>query len=227
MNNLTFTKPDNRKIAFIVNVYKESPEQVEAAVKSIRAFYTESTILCIFDGVIPSINHIRLLSWWGVQFHMGLGLKRGLLHGAAIWARFFSFGLSFNPDYLIKVDPDTRVLRRLHAWPVPDTMSVTGTVMSAGSGAQHIQGGFQIFTYSAADFLLAISYLDKWKDPLSWRMGQSKVFTDRDMVSTDYLLAAMMNEHNIAFIDHPEMDCRSLPFDTVHPEAAVTHPIKH
>lgn len=222
--------PADTDIVFAVNVWREKPELLGKCFSMLRAAYPNSPVLAILDGIDGNADGIPEILGeareYGVFVLPGDRLKKGVHHGAAIWTRLFDHAMRFNTDYVVKMDPDTRVHRRLTYMP-RNTNCVAGRIMSANDPARHVQGGFQLMPIAFVELALAESMRDEYKDPKFWKSGQSEVFTSRDLVSTDYLLSAMMRNLSSIFVPHPEIECRSLrgaePFSKA---AAVTHPHK-
>lgn len=229
MNDLLQRDRPERRFAFGLHVKHETNERVRTCLMHIREAYPDDPILVIYDGGTASVGRVDILLEFQALALFGRCLKKGLSNGTAIWTRFFEHMLRFNACYLVKLDPDTIIHRRLKWLPDPIISTVCGTVMSPDSSARHIQGGFQLFTRYSAMELLDESRNEQYRNPESWNMGQANVFTKRDLVSTDYTLAAMMNNFEMQPTHLEELDCRSLPplgNSPFREDAAVTHPHK-
>lgn len=222
---LTPLKPS---IVFVMMVCRETPELVNYCLQGIILAYPEAPIVVILDGRIPDENLIAVTKN-RAHLYCDQKLKKGIKeHGAAFWTRFFTVGLQFGTDYMVKLDPDTRVHKALTLYPPKAGLYSCGSLMSEGYQAQHVQGGFQLFNRDFAAAALRESRDPAYCDHEHWKCGQSEtVFAARDLVSSDYTLRTMTLRINGVMVKHPEMDCRSLPgtkpFDI---DAAVTHPHK-
>jgi hypothetical protein len=215
-------------IVFVMMVCRETPQLVSYCLQGLQAAYPDAPKIVIFDGTIPERGYFHALRD-KCLIVLGAQLNKGIKeHGCAFWTRFFTLGLSFGTDHLVKLDPDTRVHKPLTLYPPKHGLFSSGSLMSEGYQAQHIQGGFQIFNRDFAGACLQESRDPRYCDHEYWKCGQSQeAFASRDLVSSDYTLRAMTLRINGVMLKHPEMDCRSLPgtkpFD---PDAAVTHPHK-
>lgn len=208
-------------------VYREPPELLEQCLFKLRECYPQSPVLVILDGPEPTEELCATVRLYRAFLHPGACLKRGLENGAAIWTRLLGLGLQLNTAYLVKMDPDTIVHRRLTYFLDTEALLSAGTVMSPGTTAQHVQGGFQLLNRAFVKAAWAESQRSDYREPEFWKMGQSSVFTDRGLISTDYILATITRNIGGGMVNHHEMDCRSLsPKTPFREEASVTHPHK-
>lgn len=83
----------DQKIAFVINIYQEPAETVSALQASLTQFYPDVPIVIVPDG-----RHGRLKT----PEHAGRWISR-----------YLDWGMASNPDWLVKIDPDAVVKRRI------------------------------------------------------------------------------------------------------------------
>ena len=129
--------------AFIVHVFCEKKDDVEITISKIKNFYPNSPVFIIYDGV---------------QRHFHLGTIEKEMCRVKIPGNFGEFTHRYlnvfldetNCDYVIKIDPDTKVWKKILNLPDP-TLPITFCRMSS-DGIPH--GGAIGYTRPMAKLLV-------------------------------------------------------------------------
>jgi len=180
---------------FIIVIYDEPQKQIDACVRSVRNVYPDKQIILISDGgpdiIIPD----------GCRFIRGEHLKE-LRFGGAWVHRLCEVGLTLNTDKVIKIDPDTRVVRPFREMPDADYF---GELMGNNKiGVNIIRGGCK--GYSSR--VLRQAFVEKWfldsvfvnNDIFSYKKrGRSNA------LSEDQATAWGFFKHGVSFTCWPEI----------------------
>lgn len=212
------------KYAFVIALADEGSAQLESCLGFLRAAYPDAPVIVISDGVSDPA-HVVACKRHKAKYVQGAYLKR-IECGGKWWERALKVGLATGADWLVKIDPDTRVLRPFRfAPPHP----ISGTLTSAGTNLEHIQGGCQAIRRDAASRILASKLLrnEVLRDCRTFSR------TDADYrrlkaisyCSTDHSLAWACRNLGIAMGDWTEVASRWKP-PAPTGDFAVTHPHK-
>lgn len=203
----------------------ERPVQLAWCLHHLRVHYPTAPAIIISDGDGYE-EYPEICSRYGASFVKGERLKRAL-HGGRWWQRVLEAGYSTGTDYLLKIDPDTKVQRKWEQWPSYD---ISGTVAGRGTNAEHIQGGVQLFSRNAVQKILDSKFFsdERLKDPATYAWNTDLLNHAR---RTNYLCSdAMLRAAKIALglrwgtWSEALSMWKSLPND--HQRFAITHPHK-
>jgi len=101
---------EKTEIAFVINVFDETPDQVEYLIQSIKKFYVGSPIFVLYDGVKQHCHS-------GVTEIASNQLKLPGKFGSWTHRYLETYLEKTNLPYLIKLDPDTNVLGKIKNLP--------------------------------------------------------------------------------------------------------------
>lgn len=137
---------------FYLGVYKDQ-QQAQTCIESLQAFYSDP-ILSIADGT-RNTDYARFCSEKGVTYIEGQRLKLPRFRGQ--WTeRYLKEFLSSDEPFIIKLDPDTRVNRRVDSFPDAD---VFGPFRHTDSGKHRLDGSAVGYSRAAAEKILASALL--------------------------------------------------------------------
>jgi hypothetical protein len=188
----------------IVMTIVESPEKVAWALRHLRAVYPTVPTVLISDGV-EEPRYAEIATQYQADYILGEKLKV-LEKGGQWWQRAFEAGLAFGTRHILKVDPDTRFNRPILHWPDADCF---GTISGKGQNWEHIQGGVQGFSRSAAETMansgrcLCPSYcaVETW----AWGEKEREEMKRDNYLSTDRVLMRLLREHGLRWENWPEV----------------------
>ncbi len=192
---------------FLIPVFKEPQKQIDACVLSVRKAYPDIQIILISDGgpdiIVPT----------GCRYVKGQHLKE-LEFGGAWVHRLCEVGLTLNTDKIIKIDPDTRILRPFKEMPDADYF---GELMrNRKIGVNIVRGGCKGYSRQ----VMQRAFTEKWfedKCLTTLKFAYEKDF--RNTLSEDQVTAWVMFKHGITFTSWPEImneNINSPRFSTKH-----------
>lgn len=141
MNQQPFS---DEKVAFLFHVYQEF-ELAERLVSQLRFFFPLSNILGIADGTYSySFNEF---AWQhNVKYIEGDRLFYQRTSNEWIKRMFWFYLVSSRSSYLIKIDPDSYVLRRFNYLP---SFDIAGSVYKISDKISFIHGGCTLYSREA------------------------------------------------------------------------------
>ncbi|MCB0418875.1 MAG: glycosyltransferase [Bdellovibrionaceae bacterium] len=197
-------------ITWHIQVYKDE-EYLPECLSALRRSYPDSRIFLISDGD-PNPKIEQIANQFGSECFYGERLF-GIEHGGEILHRLLDYYLNRPSDYLIKIDGDTLVNRRILYLPITKRPLLMGTRQVAGDGEEDlvsVQGGCIILNHAAASLMHESKlFLDpRLKPPdIAWaRKGTHQ--EERAMLgltSHDWTIGWVCKELNIEIWDHPEI----------------------
>lgn len=175
-----------------MTVYDEPFEMVAHQVDCIRTLYPNSTIILFYDGVptmpISDVIHVNPGRHLKTKFDAG-----NWMH---LWLSAF---LENSSDpYMLKIDPDTKLLRPIAN--LPDDPSVFGTARIFYVGTHRyfrIHGGGVGYSRSMVERIVA----NKWFESIEF--VNNRRFLDQE----DVMLAHVIDREKLKWVDHPEFSC--------------------
>jgi hypothetical protein len=214
-------------IVFGLTVHDEPAGQLDWCLTCLRRAYPKAPVFVVSDGLHPDEATIAEVCRRNrVHFERGQRLKL-VQHGSEWWQRFLTLGAAYQPDWLVKMDADTRVRRPLNMENVPNA-EVLGRVDDVGRPQENVQGGFQLIRGSAVQQILASGECLSayWRDPASWARGQCGQLVARGEISTDFTLMGILRVLGLTWARHRQVDSHWRVPKQWRPDAAVTHPHK-
>ncbi len=193
------------KITFVITFAYESLEQLEWCISHLRKSYHEANVILISDG---HRDPMYLPEKYNTIFIAGQKLKI-ISCGALWWKRFFTEALKTNADIIFKIDPDTKIWRRLNYLPSSDFFGML-------EGTAYIQGGCQGFNRKFAEKIIEskITEEENYKNQDFWGNPDFKACNpDPNYFSTDWSMIHMAKRLNATLEKHPEIYSRWVPFD--------------
>ncbi|MBX9669729.1 MAG: hypothetical protein K2X93_19050 [Candidatus Obscuribacterales bacterium] len=200
-------------------------------VYEIKKCYPTSRIIICFDGDRDDKSALALLrSEPNVDMVEGEQLYR-VEHGGAVCHRMLQLFLEKPADFLIKVDPDTRVVKPFSFWPTVDRY-FGGTIVMSGESIS-IQGGCMIFSRQLCLELYESGILlsDELKPPTSAWVGSAPTRYRAQVLgltSHDWTIAYAIARLGVEVSWHPQVLSRweSLRLRDIpsYYSAAVIHP---
>ena len=140
-------------IVFGLTVHDEPEAQIDWCLTWLRRAYPAAPVFVVSDGPHPEESAVlALCRRHRAHFERGARLKV-IEQGAAWWQRFFTLGAAYQPDWLVKLDADTRVRRALDMADVAPA-AVLGKVDGIGRPYENVQGGFQLIRGTAVERIL-------------------------------------------------------------------------
>lgn len=212
------------EIAFVVMVCSESARCLGECLASIRAHYppSEAAIDVILDG---RPTH-RDLEAEGRRYDARIEpweWLKGIRDGARWWHRGLSVAMRHYSKWIVKLDPDTRLLRRLRLFPG----KAFGNYQQLGRHS-HLQGGFQVFSWEAADALSMKATKGEFASFPYWNNSNpalaEKIASGE--IATDFVLMQLLKECGIAPSHSPEIASYWKRPGEWPADAAVIHPVK-
>lgn len=232
MENIHYT-PDDSDITFYIQVYRDF-QDAEHCLKQLRLHYRTSRVIIISDGDNDS-RYERLSSQFNTEYRKGERLYP-VEHGGRMLQRMFDAFLEQPSSYLIKLDTDTRVHRRLQY--TPRGKVVFGTLeWETHQGKTkldfpNIQGGCLCFTLDSAraiadsKLLLSERLLD-YRETYADNPDIIARAQNVGLISSDFVIRYVCRQLNIPFIQFDEV--KSLYRGRIPSDGggfAVTHPHK-
>lgn len=179
-------------ITIVMTVYDEPLEMVTRQVEQIRLLYPNATTVLFYDGVpslpIPDVIHVN----------HGRHLKTRYDAGKWMHLWLSSFLENSGDPYMLKIDPDTELLRPIAN--LPSESSVFGTTRRFSIGRNRyfrIHGGGCGYSRSMVERLVT----NKWFE--SSEFVNNLRFLDQE----DVMLAHVIEREHLTCIDHPEFAC--------------------
>jgi hypothetical protein len=224
------------QFGYVCVVADEGGAQLEWCLKALRAACPNAPAVVISDGVNDP-TYPEICKRYAVRYVLGAYYKR-VECGGRWWRRTFEAGLRLETEWLVKIDPDTRVWRPFQAVPTTD---VAGTVTRWGHSAfatsrsalrENVQGGCQLIKASAARELLASGHLDSpdLKHHYAFALSDQdyRNCKARAYLSTDRTLMWLVNRAGLTWGDWSEVNCvwRAPAPENEGLRYAATHPHK-
>jgi len=178
---------------FLIPVFNEPQKQIDACVLSVRKAYPDIQITLISDGgpdiIVPT----------GCGYVKGQHLKE-LEFGGAWVHRLCEVGLTLNTDKIIKIDPDTRILRPFYE--IPDADYFGELMKNRKIKINLVRGGCKGYSKQ----VMQRAFTEKWFQDecfISPIFAYNKMH--RNMLSEDQVTAWGMFKHGIEFTSWPEI----------------------
>lgn len=209
---------------FLVHVHNEA--EVELAKKLIRdlKFFHSCQSICIFDGY-KNDDLKQYLKLNNVQVIEGKHLKLQK-NGAAWLIRFLEKFLELsNAKALIKVDPDTLVIRSFKELPPSDT-DIAGTLLQNES-IQFVSGGCIWIRREAVSKILSSQILLDSRYKLLPTFGYKIPASNELSLVETFVLSQVAAILNLKQDDWSEVKCNVLPIEKASDEWAIFHPLKY
>lgn len=209
------------RLTFGINVHDETAETLVACLSSLREHDPEASVFVVGDGVDNS--WLRSVCYtYAADFHPGVRLKL-VKYGAEWWDRFMRLAVSYDPDFVFKVDPDTRFHRPFKVFPA---YAVFGSV----ERDYDVQGGIQGFRVDAVKLMLnagvfrdpLYTNLKAWAEPRTISYEQAA----GGQMSSDHTLAHIVKRLGLSWGDWPEVDSQWRKTRPFRDGVAATHPHK-
>ena len=220
-------------IAWAIHVFR-SRTQVEWCLRQLRKAYKRSRVVLISDG--DDDGYDDLAERFGCSLIRGEHLYR--LETAHVWvARLLQHLLAGPETYLFKIDPDTRVWRKLRSLPAFTSLFGTLETVSEGCNAEigvpaNVQGGCIGMTRDAAAAMLASRLLSKRSCGVEYRRTWARC-VDMELVvanrrfSQDFLISWLAHALEIPIVESAEIRSRwRRVVDNPSKRYAITHPHK-
>ena len=200
-------------------------ELADICLTNLRKHYSTSRVILVSDGD-PNKSWESLAEKYRCEYTEGERLYL-MENGGKMLQRGLGLFLNKPTDYLIKIDTDTVVRRKLKLFPDKNFPLLFGSVITS-NGHNTIQGGCVGHTLAAAKLLYESNVLcdDSLKDVDTYvpiyhhRDG-------RDIIFEDWLRGYCANKIGIEMIDHPEICSRWDKSGSVilpNGDFAITHP---
>lgn len=208
---------DINDFTFAINVYRS--RDIEICLKAFRKAYPQSPCSIFSDGC--DWDYAPIASAYKCQFILGDRLKD---IGGGFWtARFlYRFAHSGRSQWLIKIDPDTEIVRPLSVLPPITGLFGYDYVFAQGLLGKSIHGGFQGFSRDAAETILRSNLLGHPRyqnQDRFWYQSQGERLSFQDGILSD--IATILS---LPVYHHPEIYCHwTLPPKEPHKWAAY-HP---
>ncbi len=215
---------------FYIQCYGERAELLRVC-SEIRKSYQESRIIVCFDGDREDKSSLEKL--WAdpnIEIVEGEQLYR-VEHGGAVCHRMLELFLDKPADFLIKVDPDTRIVKPFTFWPTADRY-FGGTIVMSGESIS-IQGGCMIFSKQLCIQLYESGILasDELRPPASAWVGSAPLRYRAQVLgltSHDWTIAYAIAKLGVPVCCHPQVLSRweSLRLKDLpsYYSAAIIHP---
>lgn len=161
-----------KNVAFALHVFDEPISEVEVNIHALKEFYKNSVVLVIYDGV-PRQNHIGVIE---------VEVDRLKLPGkfGAFTHRYLSMFLNDTDcDYVIKIDPDTRIHRTVSDLPNPKN----STIFCRMATDEVPHGGAIGYTRPMADLLVRNEWFLDGKMLIRHRLHPFQDHMMRDIIS--------------------------------------------
>ena len=180
-------------VAIILTVYDEPFEMVRDQVQKIMEFYPNSMIILCYDGVpdypLDGVVHHRFTTQLKTRETAGIWMDS--------WLRAF---LAYSDaDYMLKLDPDTAVLKRIEHWPEGEV--VFGTTRSIQWTPE-----LEIFRIHGGGCGYSRPMVQRIVDS-EWLHSSEFVKNPRFQDQEDVMLAHLIRKHNLNCYNHPEFSC--------------------
>lgn len=177
----------------ILTVYNESLNEVVGQVSNVKELYPQSTIVLCYDGVaehpIDGVVHVRFSERLKTRSSTGVWMHKWLS----------AFLDNSDSDYMLKLDPDTILVKPIKNWPVGEV--VFGTVRIIRWSPKYeilrIHGGGCGYSRSMVKRIVDNEWL------LSPEFVNNPRFQDQE----DVMLAHLIKTYSLNYYDHPEFSC--------------------
>jgi hypothetical protein len=220
-------------IAWLFHVYK-CYAQARWCLKHLRASYPTSRVVMIADG--DNTSYEELADEFRCSYVRGEHLHRLVTCDQYVRRMLTAFSEG-RESYCIKIDPDTRIWRRLHH--LPAFSSVFGTLETVSEGDNdeirsppNVQGGCIGMTRDAVQAMLASPALDsdecvaRCTDTWARCVDMTRVIK-RGSICDDFVVSWLAWRTGIAIVDCPDVRSRWRQFvGNGSRQYAVTHPHK-
>jgi len=224
----------DQDLAFYIQVHKDEIA-LRDCLPRLRKAYPASSIILVSDNDTRPVWD-RLAKRFGCRYFPGEYLY-GIESGGRILLRQLDHLLNtpkHPAKWLSKIDPDTRVHRRLHK--LPTEYGAHGTlehdIFGEPVSPPSLQGGAQIFTREAAQYIVDSGLLtdDKlldYKNTYAQIPAVAYRATSRGQLSQDYLLRYVCMELDVPIFDFDEIYTLGTgPVDLAGRDVAISHPYK-
>jgi hypothetical protein len=219
-------------LTFFMGLYRDR-ERAIGALSLLRKHYPNVRVIVRSDGDHDPLNH-ELTERFNVEY---LAEERlySIEHGGAMVARSLQLFLNMPTRYLIKIDTDTAVHRRLHF--LPDISGIYGRIQTNKEGLYpSVQGGCVIFSQEAASRIIDSGILmdPRLKDPWTYRndSGYLRRMGRRvnrcGLCSYDWMIGWAADELQIPMLSFSEVNSRAKLREQDKNEDlryAITHPV--
>lgn len=218
---------------FLFHVYNEI-EPAKIIANSLRSFYSNNDIICIFDGLKDSQLKTDLEAL-GVKVIEGSRLKPQK-NGAEWITRFFQVFLqNSNAPSLIKIDVDSLVLRRFNSYPAAKT-SMAGSFYDFDD-LRVLDGGCYWIARPTVNQILASRLLEDSRftnlktfgyQRFSAKLtGSSVGASDEWILAEDKVIGAIANLLCFKQEEWSEISSSQYPIEQASNKWAVFHPLKY
>lgn len=133
-------------VAFVFNVYKEF-DLCKRLINQIKTFFPSSDVFCIMDGVVNyELQNVCLEN--KITYVQGERLFKQKSGIYWIKRMFWHYLFNSNADYLIKVDPDTYLLKHFETIP---NFDIAGSIYKVDNEIKFIHGGCTLYSRKACN----------------------------------------------------------------------------
>jgi hypothetical protein len=224
---------DDPDLTFFMNVYRDFA-LAQRSISAVRLHYPKARLVVVSDGD-DDRRYEELGRTLAFEYVKGERLI-GVEHGGAFVDRMLRLFLKQPTPYLLKIDTDTIVHRRLRSLPTDTCVFGTLEHYTAGLGEAldppNVQGGCIGLTVDAARLLADAGVFSAAEllDPFStWALCTDMIFRvrRRGLVSDDFLLRYGCAKLSIVPVESPEI--HSLWWGCIENPGlryAITHPHK-
>jgi len=191
-------------ITFVMTVYDEPLEMVARQVERIRLLYPNATTVLFYDGV-PSLPISDVI-------HVNHGKHLKTRYDAGKWMHLWLSAFLENSDnsYMLKIDPDTELLRPIVNLPTASTVFGSYRIFHVGKTRYfRIHGGGCGYSRSMVERIVT----NRWFT--SDTFVNNLQFLDQE----DVMLAHVIERERLAWFDHSEFSCGR----PITPTTAVAH----
>jgi hypothetical protein len=220
-------------VAWVIQLF-DSRAQLEWCAPMLRKHYPQSRVVLISDGDGETYEDIAAL--YQFQYIRGEHLMR--LDTAHLYVERLLTALIEGPErYCFRIDPDTKIWRRLKS--LPSFTSIFGTLETVSEGLSdeiavpaNVQGGCIGFTKDAVEQLLSSGFINRHTCVTNWRDTWARCL---DMVDTaqngrlsdDFIISWAAYQTGIPIVESSEIRSRwrrTITNEDV--KYAITHPHK-
>ncbi len=206
-------------LVFILNVCKVDWRLAVNRLGLLRSIYPEAPIISIADGWVPN-SYQEICAHLGVKFIQEESVKAANTGG--LWThRYLEYGLRYNPEAIIRFDPDTAIFDRFEHIPADcDIFANLLTILDK----THIMGGCIGFKQKVAQTLVNSKILlqARYQKPEFTYTHVNYAFR---LTSQDAILADVVQRLNLKLGCWDEVEvypsgtviCPSKPYKAFHP----------
>lgn len=227
------SNPLDSDIAWAIPVYK-SRQQLQWCLSHLRRHYPKSRVMLISEGDDDKYDDIAS----DFKCHHVHGELLLHLQTCHLWVdRILRSLLAGDETYLIKIDPDTGVWRRLSALPAFSSLFGTLETISEGHGAEidvpaNVQGGCMGITRDVVQEILSSGLLNEESCGKDYRKTWARCsdmiwMAENDRCGEDFVISWACYALRVPIVECPEIRCRwrrQVTNETL--RYAITHPHK-